>query len=101
MSVAGETKYSVHPRAAHRQVAGEVFVITEDRAFHRLATPTAVDLFQALVRGPATQQELVDLLSRRYQVQPDQAQADVTSFLRSLVDRRVLVASGDPADATR
>lgn len=96
-----EARYAVHPQAAHRTVGGEIFVVTDDRAFHRISTPTAVDLFQALVAGGARRGDLVALLVARYQVQADQAGADVDAFLGSLVERRVAVRSDATVDDTR
>lgn len=84
--------YAVHPLAAHRSVGGEVYVVTDDRAFHRLAVATAVDLFQTIVQqGGARREELVSLLVARYQVDPPRAGVDVDAFLQTMLDRHLLV----------
>lgn len=87
--VDSRTRYVLHPQAAHRSVGGEVYIVTEDRAFHRLSTATAIDLFMALASGPSTRDDLVTLLCQRFQVSHDRAQQDVDTFLQTLVDRHV------------
>lgn len=86
-----EPRYGLHPQAAHRAVAGEVFVVTGDRAFHRLSVPTAVELFEALARGACRRADLVELLLERYQVTREQAETDVTAFLQVLLERQVVI----------
>lgn len=94
-----DTRFTLHPHAAHRTVGGEVFIVTDDRAFHRLESPTAIDLFQALARAVsagdgkpgASRAELVHLLVGRYDVTPEQAAADVDEFLYTLLERMVAV----------
>lgn len=98
------TRFTVHPFAAHRTVAGEVFVVTADRAFHRMAAPTAVELFGMLSPAGTTRDEMVARLVQRYRVDARQAGADVDAFLDSLVQRQVLVrqdGQGADADPTR
>lgn len=90
----------IHPRAAWRNVGGEVFVITGDRAFHRLAAPTAVDLIKRLAAAPATVSELAELLVRDYQVDAATARQDVTTFVGTLLAKQIATAhepaSGQP-----
>lgn len=83
--------YAVHPQAAHRAVGGEIFIVTADRAFHRLSVPSAIDLFEAIVHGQGRRDELVGLLVDRYRVGAQQADQDIATFLQTLVDRQVLV----------
>ena len=83
-------RYRVHPHAAHRCVGGEIFVVTDDRAFHRLLPGTAVDVFQAVVAGTTDAMALAKLIAERYEVAGDRAATDIRSFLDDLVSRRVL-----------
>ncbi len=83
----------IHPRAAWRNVGGEVFVITGDRAFHRLAAPTAVDLIKRLAAAPATVSELAELLVRDYQVDAATACLDVTTFVDTLLAKQIATAN--------
>ena len=89
MAEAATMRYHVHPEAAHRLVGGEVFVVTADRAFHRLHTPTAIDLFQRLAAGPVSAAELVSFLTARYAVSSTDAAGDVAAFLGTLLERRL------------
>lgn len=84
-------RYTVHPHAAHRAVGGEIFIVTADRAFHRLSVPSAIDAFEAIVHGRGLREDLVTLLVHRYQVGAQQADDDIGAFLQTLVDRQILV----------
>jgi hypothetical protein len=94
MSETAQLRYQLHPQAAHRTVAGEVFVVTGDRAFHRLQAASSIALFDALSRSPAgaCADELTDLLLREFAVTEAQARADVATFLATLVQRQLAVA---------
>lgn len=87
-----ETVWSLHPGAAHREVGGEFFVVTDDRAFHHIHVPTAVDLFAALRSGHRTAGQLSELLCGTYEVTPEQARRDVSEFLQLLAERQIAVA---------
>ncbi|GEM_PF-2995880 len=82
--------YQLKPSAAIREVAGEIFVVTEDRAFHHAHVPTAIDALAALRESSRTLDELVELIAGRYNVEPDQARADLTDFLATLEQRRIV-----------
>ncbi len=97
-TAAGQVAVCVHPRAAWRNVGGEVFVITGDRAFHRLAAPTAVDLLKRLALAPATVGELADQLVRDYQVDTATAQRDVTAFVEALIAKQIAAPTETAAD---
>jgi hypothetical protein len=89
-------RYRVHPQAAHRRVGGEFFVVTSDRAFHRLRLSTAVDVFAAMVAAPSTHAELVALLCQRYQVDAEAAGRDLTAYLQDLLAKQ-LICVAQPA----
>lgn len=89
-------RYCVHPQAAHRRVGGEFFVVTGDRAFHRLRLPTAVDAFAAIVAAPSTHAELVALLCGRYQVDAEAAGRDLAAYLQDLLAKQ-LICVAQPA----
>jgi len=93
------TRFAVHPRAAWRKVAGEYFVVTPDRSFHRLTTATAVSVFAALTAAPATQHELVAEVVRQFEVTPAQAESDLRDFLATLLQRQLVTSLEAPAPA--
>jgi hypothetical protein len=97
--VPASVRFAVHPRAAWRKVAGEYFVVTPDRSFHRLTTATAVSTFAALTAAPATQHELVAAVVRQFEVTPAQAETDLRDFLATLLQRQVVTALETPAQA--
>lgn len=95
MSLPASARFAVHPRAAWRKVAGEFFVVTPDRSFHRLTTATAVTIFAALTTSPATQQELLAQVVSQFEVTPAQAEADLCDFLTTLLQRQVVSVSAN------
>ncbi len=89
---AANTRFALLPSAAYREVAGEIFVITADRAFHRLQTESAVLLFRLLSRGPRSAQELQDALVAHFDVDAATAHHDIAEFLLILEQRQIAVA---------
>lgn len=79
----------LHPRAAWRTVAGEVFVVTDDRAFHRLAVPSATAIFAALEQGPTDLDAIVAQLCERFEVEAGVARREADRFVRTLLDRGI------------
>ena len=99
MTATTQLRYRLHPQAAHRKVAGEVFVVTGDRAFHRMQTTTAIALFDALgqAEAGASPGELVAALCQQFDVTKATAENDVADFIATLVTRQLAV----PVDAPR
>lgn len=91
-AAAAEPRYRLAATAAHREVAGEIFVITADRGFHRLEAPSAVLLFQLLSRAPRSAAELQEALVANFDVDPAVAHHDIAEFLLILVERQIAVA---------
>jgi hypothetical protein len=87
----------LHPQASYREVGGEVFVVTVDRSFHRLAVPTAVDLFRLVAGGGAHRQALIDHLTTHYEVSDGRAAADVDAFVETLTARQIAVSEASAA----
>lgn len=81
--------YSIRPDVAYREVAGEIFLVSDDRAFHHVHLPTAVDTVVALREGPKTEDTLVSLLTMRFDVDERTAREDLSVFLKLLVERNV------------
>jgi len=70
--------------AAWRDVGGEVFVITEDRAFHRVRTASGADILRAIAAAPVTADSLAELVVARYAVDRPTAARDIERFLADL-----------------
>ncbi|MBI5608612.1 MAG: PqqD family protein [Deltaproteobacteria bacterium] len=85
------TAYTMHPAAAAREVAGEIFVVTDDRGLHRLEVPTAVTICRSLMAGPADREALVAQLVADFEVEWDVAARDLDAFVALLVERRIAV----------
>ncbi len=89
-------KYQLNPDAAFREVAGEVFVVTSDRALHQFTNATATTVFRTLRVGPATVGALATELGRHYEVDYNRALTDVSSFVATLVERDILAPISAP-----
>jgi hypothetical protein len=98
-SPAAAPLYSLLPSVAHRDVAGEIFVITADRGFHRLEAATAVLLFRLLAGGPRSAAELQEALVANFEVDPAVAHHDIAEFLLILEARQI--AAADRSDAVQ
>ncbi len=90
-----QVRYALHPQLAHRAVGPEVFLVTDDRAFHRLSSSTSVELFEKMKQGKCRRDELVATLTERYEVSPERAAEDVDAFLQMLLERLVIVSLAD------
>ena len=89
-------RFSLHPKVAVRAVAGEIFLVSDDRAFHHAHVPVAVDTIAALRKAPQSEDELVQMVTARYDVDDATARSDMRSFLLTLVQRKVAVTTESP-----
>jgi len=74
-------------------VGQELFVVTADRSFHRVQVPTAVAAVERLTRGPASGTELLAILVGHFAVDDARASQDLQSFLTTLHECGVAVAT--------
>lgn len=84
--------YALLPTAAHREVAGEIFVITTDRGFHRLETTTAVAVFRMLTGAPRTVEELAAAITATHEIDLATATGDIAEFIGTLIERHIAQA---------
>jgi hypothetical protein len=75
-----------------RRVGGEIFILAPDGDLVVLGNETAVCLWEAVEDGASTVTELVEALTATYEVSPAQASLDARSFVRTLMERTVLLA---------
>ncbi len=75
---------------AFRVVSGEGFLVTADRAMHRVASASGVAILEALAARPQTRAELYAALVSRFRGAPEQIERDTDAFLTSLVARGVV-----------
>ena len=87
------TKYALHPKLAYRAIAGELFVVSEEGAFHHAHLPTAVDILSSLRDTPQSTEELVALITKKYNVETATAGQDVKEFLEMLQTRKIVVTT--------
>jgi hypothetical protein len=84
-------RYGVHPRAAFREVDGELFIVTPDNHFHNLADPVATAIWAACDEAPRTEDELLATVTRRFEVDPEVARADLRAFLADALAKDLMV----------
>ncbi len=83
-------RLALHPAVAWRPVAGEIFLVTPDRAMHRVASPTGAAIVKALA-GPGVERgDLIVQLTQRFTGHPSAIAADVDAFLASLTAAGIL-----------
>ena len=96
--------YVLHPLAAHRTVAGEVFVVTADRGFHHLHGETSLHLFDSLhthsTQGGLTLDALVADLTAHFAVDTITAHRDVAAFLDRLLAAGIAVSRPSAESST-
>ncbi len=92
-------KYRLRDEAAYREVGETVFVVTADRALHKMANPTALAIFRTLESGPASVDELASTLTRRFDVDNATARADAQAFITTLVERKLVAEDAKSRDA--
>ena len=83
--------YSIHPQAAFREIEGEVFIVTPDNHFHNLSDPVAAAIWRACDERPRTMDELVVLITERFDVTEQTAREDLEAFLRDGMSKDLLV----------
>lgn len=92
---AGEVERELRPvrfrhEIAFRVVSGEGFLVTADRAMHRVAAPSGVAILEALAARPHSRKELYIALASRFRGDPEQIARDTDVFLTRLVARGVV-----------
>lgn len=81
-----------------RLVDDEVIALDLRTSRYLGLNPTAALLWQHIIDG-ATEQALVDRLTGEYEVDRDQAKADVRGFIEDLTARGLLVSDPEATDA--
>jgi hypothetical protein len=77
-------------RVDWRQVDGEVVALDRQSSQYLAINATGAVVWTELVEG-ATADQLVDAVTARFEVSPEQARRDVEGFLADLARRRLLV----------
>lgn len=90
-------KYKLLNPERARTVGDDVFILTRSGDLLILRKGSAVFLWQKLLSGAATIDELVAALGQHYEVNDDAARADVASFLKKLSDSEMLDPAIPPA----
>lgn len=92
MTTPQSPRYALLPTAAHREVAGEIFVITGDRGFHRLESTTAVAVFRLLAGAPRSVEELAAAITATHQIDLATATDDIAEFIGTMIERHIAQA---------
>lgn len=79
------------PATAWRVIEGEAVILALDSKVLRGLNPVGSRVWE-LIDGQRRVEEIVELVVREFEVEPRQADADVRSFVRELLDRGLATA---------
>ena len=85
-------RFRVSENVGARRVGEEVFILAPDGDLVILGNETAVFLWDAVEAGATSVGDLAARLGDEYAVSPEQATIDVNEFVRTLMERVVLLA---------
>jgi hypothetical protein len=83
------TIYDKHPTIDHRTIGGEGFIITPGSSQIHSLNPVATFIFD-LFDGQTTLADVVSKVVSEFEVEPEQAEADVLAFVLLLEQRGML-----------
>ena len=97
---AGEGKYRANPEFILREVAGETLLVPTGKTAHRLNAAIVMSesgavLWKRLVQASQTVKELADALVEEYEISPDEASEDVSSFLEKAVEDGIILQESE------
>ncbi|MCB9738996.1 MAG: PqqD family protein [Deltaproteobacteria bacterium] len=84
-----EIRYRLRDDAARREVDGEFFIVTADRAMHRIAARSGVSVLRLLAERPHSVAELTDALAPRFDAEVATIRHDVETFVATLAARGI------------
>lgn len=79
-----------HPDAASRTYDGEAFIVVPGRGEYNILNPVGTRVWD-LIDGTRDVAEIVKIIGDEFEVTPEAAEADVTSFLEALRKHQMLV----------
>lgn len=89
----GARVYRIRPDVVHRALDDEHYLLSADNAFHTVSDPVGAFVLDLLSGGPGrTLPEIVESVRREFDTGPVDVEADVRTFLESLVARSVIEA---------
>lgn len=78
------------PEVAFRVVGGEAFLVTPDRAMHRVTAASGVVILEALQARAHTHATLLAEVASRFRGETEQIERDTDGFLADLLARGVV-----------
>ncbi|GEM_PF-4749574 len=84
-------RYCVRTPLPWRIVDGQLFALTSDGMLHVVEEASGVFLFELLVAGPRSRDELLSELLAEFNVGDQQAASELDCFLAELVAKGVLI----------
>lgn len=84
-----EPHYALKKDIMHREVEGQILILTPREEFLYTINDSGMVLWELLVRG-TTEQKLVNALVSHYELSRTQAQGDVQTFLQDLRAKGIL-----------
>jgi hypothetical protein len=83
------TTYKVSPNHLYSEVADEAVILDLDSGVYYGLNSVGVDIWQWL-QQPQTEEKLLDLVLDEYEVTPEQAEQDLQSILKEMLNAGLL-----------
>ena len=79
----------IHPELTWRLLDGEAVIVSPTTGEIRVLNQAGADIWQQIVTGSQVQ-DIEEVLARQYALSPQQAEADVSAFLKDLTNRGLI-----------
>ncbi len=89
------TTYQIAQGIAFRLVGGEAFIVTPNRAMHRVRSKSGVTILAELRSGPQTRDALVASMRAQFRGDSETITATVDAFVAQLVAQEIITVSQD------
>ncbi|MEO0013947.1 MAG: hypothetical protein RLZZ535_2336 [Cyanobacteriota bacterium] len=86
------TTYKVSPNHLYSEVADEAVILDLDSGVYYGLNSVGVDIWQWL-QQPQTADKLLDLVLEEYEVTQEQAEQDIQSILKEMLDKGLIQAT--------
>ncbi len=86
------TTYKISQNHLYSEIADEAVILDLESGVYYGLNPVGVDIWQWL-QQPQTKEKLLDLILEEYEVTPEQAEQDIQSILKEMLEAKLLEVS--------
>ena len=91
------TKYPLKSQhTASRIIEGEAVIVIPQEGLARILNQVGSRIWE-LMDGGRTVADIVEIISREFEVSPEEAREDILDFLRELENKKMVLISDEPA----